>query len=98
MGVDQNYTIVFDTYTTVTTVQLYYIFQQNTSDIKCSVYIIAVNGAGESDPSNNVSIPSLPDIRPVTASLTYEIWKYNGEIRVNITFQVIYNCLAMMTY
>ena len=98
MGVDQNYTIVFDTYTTVTTVQLYYTFQQNTSDIKCSVYIIAVNGAGESDPSNNVSIPSLPDIKPVTASLTYEVWKYNGEIRVNISFQVSYNCLAMMTY
>ena len=98
MGVDQNYTIVFDTYTTVTTVQLYYTFQQNTSDIKCSVYIIAVNGAGESDPSNNVSIPSLPDIGPVTASLTHQVWKYDGEIRVNISFQVSYNFLTLLLY
>ena len=48
----------------------------------------AVNGAGESDPSNNVSIPSLPDIGPVTASLTHQVWKYDGEIRVNVSFEV----------
>ena len=87
MGVDQNYTIVFDTYSFETT-QFYYVYQQNASDIKCSAYIIAVNGAGESDPSNNVSIPSLPDIGPVTASLTHQVWKYDGEIRVNVSFQV----------
>ena len=48
-----------------------------------------VNGAGESDRSNNVSIPSLPDIGSVTASLTHQVWKYyDGQIRVNISFQV----------
>ena len=87
MGVDQNFTIVLDMYTFETT-QFYYIYQQNTSDIKCSAYVIAVNGAGESDPSNNVSIPSLPDIGPVTASLTHQVWKYDGEIRVNVSFKV----------
>ena len=45
----------------------------------------AVNGAGE---SNNVSIPSLPNIGPVTASLTHQVWKYDREIRVNVSFQV----------
>ena len=84
MGVNQNFTIVLDMYTFETT-QVYFAYQYNTSDIKCSVYIIAVNGAGESDPSNNVSIPSLPDIRPVTASLTHQVWKYDGEIRVEST-------------
>ena len=44
-----------------------------------------VNGASESDPSNN---PSLPDIGPVTASLTHQVWKHDGEIRVNVAFEV----------
>ena len=79
--------IVLDMYIFETT-QRYYIYQQNTSYIKCSAYIIAVNGAGESDPSNNVSIPLLPDIGPVTASLTHQVWKYDGEIRINVTFEV----------
>ena len=49
----------------------------------------AVNGAGENaSPSNNVSIPSLPAIGPVTASLIHQVWKYDGEIRVNVSFQV----------
>ena len=48
----------------------------------------AVNGADESDPRTNVSIPSLPDIGPVTASLTHQVWKYDGEIRVNVSFEV----------
>ena len=87
IGVDQNYMIVLDMYTLETT-QLYYIYQQNTSDIKCSAYVIAVNGAGESDPSNNVNIPSLPDIGPVTASLTQQVWKHYGEITVNVSFEV----------
>ena len=90
MGVNQNFTIVLDMYTFETT-QLYFAYHHNASDIKCSVYIIAVNGAGESDPSNNVSIPSLPDIGPVTASLTHQVWKYDGEIRVNVSFQVSRN-------
>ena len=49
-----------------------------------------MNGAGESDRSNNVSIPSLPDIGPVTASLTHQVWKHDGEIRVNVSFEVRY--------
>ena len=83
MGVNQNFTIVLDMHTFEIT-QLYFAYQHNTSDIKYSVYIIAVNGAGESDPSNNVSIPSLPDIGPVTGSLTHQVWKHDGQIRVNL--------------
>ena len=93
MGVDQNYTIYFDLETDdIGETQFnYYIYQQNTSDskIRCSVYITAVNGAGESDPSNNVTIPSLPDIGPVTASLNHQVWKSaGGEVMVNISFMV----------
>ena len=87
MGVTHTYIIVFDACMAETT-KPYYIFQKNISDAKCSAYVIAVNGAGESDPSNNVSIPSLPDIGPVTASLTHQVWKHDGEIRVNVSFQV----------
>ena len=70
-GVDQNYTIVLDTYTIEIT-QHYYVYHNTSdSDIQCSVhvYFIAVNGAGESDPSDIVNIPSL------LASL---VWKHDG--------------------
>ena len=62
-----------------------HIHHLNTSNIRCGTflaYVKAVNGAGESDPSSNVSIPSLPDIGPVTASLSHQVWKHDGEIRV----------------
>ena len=73
MGVDQTYIIVLDTVLFETT-HLYYSFEANISAATCSAYVIAVNRAGESDPSNNVSIPSLPDIGPVTASLTHQVY------------------------
>ena len=93
-GVNQSYIIVFDTYIIQTT-YLYHIFHQEITSVdsiaNCGLYLAyvkAVNGAGESDPSNNVSIPSLPDIGPVTASLTHQVWKYDGEIKVNVSFEV----------
>ena len=93
-GVNQSYIIVFDTHIIKTT-YLYHIFHQEITSAdsiaNCGLYLAyvkAVNGAGESDPSNNVSIPSLPDIGPVTASLTHQVWKYDGEIRVNVSFVV----------
>ena len=93
-GVNQSYIIVFDAHIIETT-YLYHIFHQEITSAdsisNCGLYLAyvkAVNGAGESDPSNNVSIPSLPDIGPVTASLTHQVWKYDGEIRVNVTFEV----------
>ena len=49
-----------------------------------------MNGAGESDSSNNVTIPSLPDIAPVTDSLRHQVWKSDGEIMVSVSFEVSY--------
>ena len=95
MGVEQNYTIVFDTYV-INTSQLYCVHYLGTLADNCGnflAFVKAVNGAGESDPSNNVSIPSLPDIGPVTASLTHQVWKYDGEIGVNVSFEVSRNVL-----
>ena len=89
-GVDQNYTVYFDK-EKVETIHSFYFYHQYTSDskIRCSVYVTAMNGAGESDPSNNVTIPSLPDIGPVTASLSHQVWKSaGGEIMVNVSFKV----------
>ena len=93
-GVNQSYIIVFDDHIIKTT-YLYHIFHQEITSadaiVNCGLYLAfvkAVNGAGESDPSNNASIPSLPDIGPVTASLTHQVWKRDGEIRVNVSFQV----------
>ena len=91
VGVDQNYTIYFNSRLVVNSSRLCYTYQQNTSDSKitCSAYVTAVNGAGESDPSNSVTIPSLPDIGPVTASLNHQVWKSaDGEIIVNVSFKV----------
>ena len=89
-GVNHNYTIQFDTHRAETT-QPYYITELETFASHCDVflaYVTAVNRAGESDPSKNVTIPSLPDIGPVTASLTHEVWKSSGEIKVNVSFEV----------
>ena len=98
MGVDQKYTIFFGSQIAETAEAHfnYYIYEQNTSNfnIRCSVYVIAVNGAGKSDPSNNVTIPSLPDIGPVTTSLSHQVWKSaGGEIMVNVSFKVIRMCI-----
>ena len=93
-GVNQSYIIVFDEHIIQTAYPHHSFHQEITSadpTANCGLflaYVKAVNGAGESDPSNNVSIPSLPDIGPVTASLTYQVWKYDGEIRVNVSFEV----------
>ena len=93
-GVNQSYIIVFDGNIIQTKFTYHIFYQEVTSSdttAKCGLflaYVKAVNGAGESDPSNSVSVPSLPDIGPVTASLTHQVWKYMGEIRVTISFQV----------
>ena len=95
-GVDHNYTIQFDTHSAETT-QPYYITQLESISFAshCGeflAHVTAVNGAGESDPSNNVIIPSLPDIGPVTATLTHEVWKSaSGDIMVSVSFQVRYD-------
>ena len=89
-GVDQNYIINLGAFKVETT-KFYYTYYQNTSDsdVDCFAFTTAVNGAGESDPSNNVTIPSLPDIGPVTASLSHQVWKSaDGEIMVNVLFKV----------
>ena len=93
-GVNQSYAIVFDERIIKTTSSHHIFYHEVTSadpTATCGLFLAfvkAVNGAGESDPSNNVNIPSLPDIGPVTDSLTHQVWKHDGEIRVNISFQV----------
>ena len=89
-GVNQTYIIIFMDFTNQTA-STYYTITSVALSTSCGLflaYVKAVNGAGESDPSDNVSIPSLPDIRPVTDSLTHQVWKDNGKIRVNISFKV----------
>ena len=57
-------------------------------DVPCgtSLFITAVNGAGESSPSTLV-LPPLPDIAPVT-SLEHQVWKVNGDVLVRVSFKV----------
>ena len=91
-GVNQTYIIAFES-NIIKTIDLFYTYedQRIVSNVQCDIflaYVKAVNRAGESDPSNNVSIPSLPDIGPVTASLTHQVWKHDGEIRLNVSFEV----------
>ena len=90
VGIHQNYTIIFESHRAETS-DLYYILKLSGFTNKCGIflaYVIAVNGAGESDPSNNVTIPSLPNIEPVTDSLTHQVWKSDREILVNVSFEV----------
>ena len=98
-GVDHNYTIVIHNVTStsqevlVETTSLHYMFD------KCGefdIHVIAVNGAGQSAPSNTVrvSLPLLPDITPVSQSLKHRVWKENGSITLQINFEVSINdCL-----
>ena len=101
-GVDHNYTIQFDKHR-AETAQPYYITQLESISFAshCGeflAYVTAVNGAGESDPSDNVTIPSQPDIGPVTASLTHQVWKSaGGEIMVSVSFQVRHDNGLMVT-
>ena len=90
IGIHQNYTILLKSHRAETS-ELYYILELSTFAKKCGIllaYVIAVNGAGESDPSNNVTIPSLPEIEPVTDSLTHQVWKHSEKILVNVSFEV----------
>ena len=93
MGVDQNYTIFFDTYVLAVTTNLHYLYLQNTTDssINCVAFVQAVNGAGTSNPSESISIPSLPDIGPVTGSLIHHTRKFSEETVVSISFDVSSN-------
>ena len=89
---NQTYIVAFES-NIIKTTELFYAYkdQRIISNVQCNIflaYVKAVNGAGGSDPSNNVSIPSLPDIGPARASLTHQVWKQDGEIRVNVSFEV----------
>lgn len=102
MGVHQNYTIFFDTYYVLAvTTNLYYLYLQNSTDstINCAAFIQAVNSAGASSPSENVSIPSLPDIGPVTASLTiaivHHVRHFSEGAVVNVSFDVSNNSCSI---
>ena len=97
-GVNQTYKVTFDSGTVIETMDMYYVYKQSMFGIRCVAYVKAVNGAGESDPSNNVNIPSLPDIEPVTASLTHQVWKSNGHIMVNVSFKVSLKSYILWMY
>ena len=89
-GVNQTYIIVFEDFTNQIA-STYYIITLKDLATSCDLFLAfvkAVNGAGESDPSNNVSIPSLPDIRPVTDSLTHQVQRVGVKIQAYITYNV----------
>ena len=99
MRVEQNYSIIIknvalsEDVTTTETVRSHYIFSREMFVVMCHTFAVsikAVNGAGESDPSKNVTfvLPSLPDIAPVTASLRHQVWKYDGEVVAMVSFEV----------
>ena len=93
-GVEHNYTIIIHDVTStshnvlnVTTTSLHYILE---TCGKFNVQVIAVNRAGESNPSNTVRVclPLLPDITPVSESLKHRLWKVDDQIMLLITFDV----------
>ena len=102
-GVDHNYTIVIHNVTSTTkevlvetTTSLHYMFDECG---EFDIQVIAVNGAGQSAPSNivRVSLPLLPDITPVSKSLKHRVWKENGSITLQINLEVSTNdCLYIL--
>ena len=102
-GVNQTYIVAFES-NIIKSTEPFYVYKDKRiiSNVQCDLflaYVKAVNGAGESDPSKNLSIPSLPDIGPVTDSLIHQVWKQDGEIRVNVSFEVheVYLPLTKLT-
>ena len=102
-GVDHNYTIFIHNVTStsqevlVETTSLHYMFD------KCGEFdirVFAVNGAGQSAPSNTarVSLPLLPDITPVSQSLKHRVWKENGSITLQISFEVSPKVCSLCSY
>ena len=91
-GVDQYYIVNFTSnMSSVRLTMPFLSLNQSIHDVPCgtSLFITAVNGAGESSPSTFV-LPSLPDIRPVTASLEHQVWKVDGDVLVRVSFEVCF--------
>ena len=90
VGVDQYY-IVNSTsnVSIIKSMKPFLSLNQGIHDIQCGtlLFITAVNGAGESSPST-FTLPSLPDIAPVTVSLQHQVWKVHGDILVRVSFEV----------
>ena len=89
-GVDQCYIVNFTSnMSSIMSTKPFLSLNLSIEDIQCgtSLLITAVNGAGESSLSIFV-LPSLPDIRPVTASLEHQVWKVNGDVLVRVSFKV----------
>ena len=91
-GVDQYYIVNFTSnMSSVRLTKPFLSLNQSIHDVPCgtSLFITAVNGAGESSPSTLV-LPSLPDIGRVTASLEHQVRKVNGDVLVRVSFKVSY--------
>ena len=72
----------------------HYIFNTPDSKSLCDTFVAtvkAVNRAGESNLSNEITfvVPSLPDIVPVSMSLSHEVSKVDGEIVIKLSFEVL---------
>lgn len=94
-GIDHSYKIIIRNMTTstpqvVVNVSLQVPCYVVTMCGEFSVQLKAVNGAGESEPSDTVrvSLPLLPDVTPVNNSLSHHVWKSSGEVFVQILYEV----------
>ena len=98
VGVDQHYTANFiSNMSSIRTTKPFLSVNLNVSEVLCGTLLLitAVNGAGTSNTSTFV-LPSLPDIRPVTASLGHQVWKVNGDTLVRVSFEVGSLCFSML--
>ena len=89
-GIDLYYNINFTSnMSSIRSTKSFLSLNASIHDVPCgtSLFITAVNGAGESSPSIFV-LPSLPNIGPVTASLEHQVWKVDGDVMVRVSFEV----------
>ena len=95
-GVSYNYTVIIHNVTIISssvvvvneTVFIPYFLFEQCGEFDAQVKV--VNGAGESKLSETVrfSLPLLPEIQPLSDSLSHRVWKSNGDMMVLIIFEV----------
>ena len=95
-GVNYSYTVIIHNVTIISSSVVvvnetvfvpYFLFEQ-CGEFDAQVKV--VNGAGESKLSETVrfSLLLLPEIQPLSDSLSHRVWKSNGDMMVLIIFEV----------
>ena len=105
LNVAQNSTLTIthsSSWTIINTIEHHYSFTAPTGAPPCGVYNFSVTaayvgatytgaGCSVSSPVLSKMLPSLPDIERLNSTLTYFLVKIAGEVKLNVSFEVIHS-------